>query len=150
VVLSGCRTGLGTEVRGEGLLGIVRAFMDAGAPRIVASVWDVDDRATAIFMTAFYEAMLTSGRAPEGTTTLRLLPALESPRPGAGYAVALRRVEGQIVWQGTARAEDGRDRVTVTVPAQLVGPGDYVLSLAAPGTPPDDRAEYTFRIVAPD
>jgi len=64
VVLSGCRTGLGTEVRGEGLLGIVRAFMHAGAPRIVASVWDVDDRATAIFMKAFYEAMLTSGRAP--------------------------------------------------------------------------------------
>jgi CHAT domain-containing protein len=64
VVLSGCRTGLGKEIRGEGLLGIVRAFMHAGAPRIVASVWDVDDRATAGFMTAFYEAMLTSGRSP--------------------------------------------------------------------------------------
>ena len=64
VVLSGCRTGLGKEVRGEGLRGIVRAFMHAGAPRIVASVWDVDDRATAALMKTFYEAMLTSGRSP--------------------------------------------------------------------------------------
>jgi CHAT domain-containing protein len=63
VVLSGCRTGLGTEVRGEGMLGIVRAFMHAGAQRIVASVWDVDDRATAVFMKAFYEQMLISGRS---------------------------------------------------------------------------------------
>ncbi len=64
VVLSGCRTGLGPEVRGEGLLGIVRAFMHAGAPRIVASVWDVDDRATSVFMKAFYDEMLTSGHSP--------------------------------------------------------------------------------------
>jgi CHAT domain-containing protein len=64
VVLSGCRTGLGEEFRGEGLLGIVRALMHAGAQRVVASMWDVDDRATAVLMKAFYEAMLTSGRSP--------------------------------------------------------------------------------------
>jgi CHAT domain-containing protein len=64
VVLSGCRTGLGREVRGEGLLGIVRAFMHAGARRVVASMWDVDDRATAVFMKSFYEAMLGSDRSP--------------------------------------------------------------------------------------
>jgi hypothetical protein len=114
-----------------------------------------DVRAVATFSLERIDSLRGAGslprlRLPEGTTTLRLQPALEAPSPGAGYAVALRRVEGQVVWQGTARAEDGRDRVTVTVPAQLVGPGDYVLSLAAPGTPPDDRAEYAFRIVAPD
>ena len=64
VVLSGCRTGLGVDVRGEGLLGIVRAFMHAGTPRVVASVWDVDDRATAVFMKTFYDEMLASGRSP--------------------------------------------------------------------------------------
>jgi CHAT domain-containing protein len=73
VVLSGCRTGLGTEVRGEGMLGIVRAFMHAGAHRTVASVWDVDDRGTAAFMKVFYEQLLTSGRsAPDALRRAQL------------------------------------------------------------------------------
>jgi CHAT domain-containing protein len=47
VVLSACNTGLGKDVRGEGLVGIVRGFMYAGAARVVASLWKVDDEATA-------------------------------------------------------------------------------------------------------
>jgi len=114
-----------------------------------------DERSVATFPLERIDSLRGAGgllrlRLPQGTTTLRLQPALEGPSPGAGYVVALRRVEGQVVWQGTARAENGRDRISVSVPVQLVAPGDYVLSLAAPGTPPDDRAEYTFRIVAPD
>src|SRR5207244_8117426 len=50
VVLSACNTGLGREVRGEGLVGMVRGFMYAGAPRVVASLWKVDDEATAELM----------------------------------------------------------------------------------------------------
>ncbi|RPH56451.1 CHAT domain-containing protein, partial [bacterium] len=46
VVLSACRTGLGKEVGGEGLVGLTQAFLHAGAPRLVVSLWDVDDRAT--------------------------------------------------------------------------------------------------------
>jgi len=50
VVLSGCRTGLGKEVRGEGLVGLTRGFMYAGAARVVVSLWDVNDAATAELM----------------------------------------------------------------------------------------------------
>ena len=92
VVLSGCRTALGTELRGEGLLGIVRAFMHAGAPRIVASVWDVDDRATAVFMKAFYGAILTSGRSPaaalrEAQLALRAQARWRDPYYWAAFVV---------------------------------------------------------------
>ena len=47
VVSSGCDTGLGKEIRGEGLIGLNRGFMYAGSSRVVASLWDVDDVATA-------------------------------------------------------------------------------------------------------
>lgn len=57
VVLSGCRTALGKEVRGEGLLGLTRGFLYAGAPRVVASLWRVEDQATAALMTRFYRAL---------------------------------------------------------------------------------------------
>jgi CHAT domain-containing protein len=58
VVLSGCRTSLGKEVRGEGMVGLTRAFMYAGVPRVVASLWPVDDLATAELMKRFYDGML--------------------------------------------------------------------------------------------
>jgi len=61
VVLSGCRTALGREVSGEGLIGLARGFMHAGAPRVVASLWPVEDRATAELMTRFYSAMWKDG-----------------------------------------------------------------------------------------
>src|SRR5262249_22141278 len=47
VVLSACRTALGQEMPGEGLIGFTRGFMHAGAARVVASLWSVDDQATA-------------------------------------------------------------------------------------------------------
>jgi CHAT domain-containing protein len=62
VVLSGCRTALGKEIRGEGVVGLTRAFMYAGAPRVVASLWKVDDAATAELMKRFYEGMLGGER----------------------------------------------------------------------------------------
>src|SRR5581483_1724924 len=54
VVLSACQTGLGEEIRGEGLVGLTRAFMYAGAPRVVVSLWGVSDQATAELMKRFY------------------------------------------------------------------------------------------------
>jgi CHAT domain-containing protein/Tfp pilus assembly protein PilF len=64
VVLSACRTALGREVRGEGLIGLTRGFMYAGAPRVVASLWGIDDRATAELMRRFYEGVLKGGQRP--------------------------------------------------------------------------------------
>jgi CHAT domain-containing protein/Flp pilus assembly protein TadD len=64
VVLSACQTALGKEIKGEGLVGLTRGFMYAGARRVVASLWQVDDRATAELMRRFYEAMLGQGLRP--------------------------------------------------------------------------------------
>jgi len=58
VVLSACQTGLGKEIKGEGLIGLARGFMYAGAPRIVASLWKVDDLATSELMKRFYQGLL--------------------------------------------------------------------------------------------
>ncbi|HEX5714971.1 MAG TPA: CHAT domain-containing protein, partial [Thermoanaerobaculia bacterium] len=61
VVLSACRTGLGREVRGEGLVGLTQAFFRAGARRVVVSHWSVQDRATAELMARFYRGLLGEG-----------------------------------------------------------------------------------------
>jgi CHAT domain-containing protein/tetratricopeptide (TPR) repeat protein len=62
VVLSGCQTGLGKEVKGEGLLGLTRGFMYAGAARVVVSLWEINDQSTAELMKHFYQGMLGAAR----------------------------------------------------------------------------------------
>jgi CHAT domain-containing protein len=64
VVLSACQTGLGKEIKGEGLVGLTRGFMYAGAARVMASLWKVDDTATAELMKRFYRGMLKEGKRP--------------------------------------------------------------------------------------
>jgi CHAT domain-containing protein len=64
VVLSACQTALGEDVQGEGLVGLTRGFMHAGAARVVASLWPVDDVATAELMRRLYGRMLREGTRP--------------------------------------------------------------------------------------
>jgi CHAT domain-containing protein len=64
VVLSGCRTALGKQIRGEGLIGLTRGFMHAGAKSVMASLWNVEDQATANLMKLFYQRMLKDGLSP--------------------------------------------------------------------------------------
>jgi len=64
VVLSACNTGLGKPVAGEGLIGLTRAFVYAGAARVVATYWKVDDDATADLIGYFYEQMLVNRKSP--------------------------------------------------------------------------------------
>lgn len=64
VVLSSCESGLGKEIQGEGLMGLTRGFMYAGASRVVASLWNVSDVATAELMKRFYSAMEKDGMRP--------------------------------------------------------------------------------------
>ncbi len=64
IVLSACDTGLGKDVNGEGLVGLTRGLMYAGAERVAVSLWQVDDRGTAEFMQEFYTQMLKQGKSP--------------------------------------------------------------------------------------
>jgi CHAT domain-containing protein len=79
VVLSACQTALGKDIRGEGLVGLTRGFMYAGARRIVASLWQVDDLATAELMRRFYRGMLKDGLRP--AAALRAAQQQLSARP---------------------------------------------------------------------
>ncbi|HEX6125032.1 MAG TPA: CHAT domain-containing protein [Pyrinomonadaceae bacterium] len=64
VVLSACQTGLGKDIRGEGLVGLTQGFMYAGARRVVVSLWNVNDHASAQLMQRFYRGMLRENLAP--------------------------------------------------------------------------------------
>ena len=92
VVLSACRTGLGKNVRGEGLIGLTRGFMYAGASSVVASLWKVDDEATSELMKHFYANMLQKGMRPAealraAQNTLRQDPQWQSPHFWAGFTL---------------------------------------------------------------
>ena len=64
VTLSGCQTGLGRAVKGEGLIGLTRGFMYSGAARVVVSLWNVNDQATSELMARFYRKMLKGNQRP--------------------------------------------------------------------------------------
>ena len=68
VVLSACETGLGKQVKGEGLIGLTHAFLYAGTPSVLVSLWSVQDRSTADLMVNLYQQM---DRAQDKTEALR-------------------------------------------------------------------------------
>jgi CHAT domain-containing protein/tetratricopeptide (TPR) repeat protein len=71
VMLSACETGLGREKRGEGVMGLTRAFMYAGAPTVGVSLWSVADKSTSELMTDFYKNLLGRGAAVPPSTAMR-------------------------------------------------------------------------------
>lgn len=85
VVLSGCRTALGPQLRGEGVMGLTRGFMFAGAPRMVVSLWDVDDRATAELMKRFYVRLLHGRESPAAALRGAQIEMSSRPRWSAPY-----------------------------------------------------------------
>lgn len=92
VVLSACGTALGKEIRGEGFVGLPQAFLSAGASRVIVSVWDVDDRATADLMTRFYEHLrtensLSSEALREAQIFLKKRPGRSAPKYWAGFVL---------------------------------------------------------------
>jgi CHAT domain-containing protein len=64
IVLSACETGLGKDVKGEGLVGLTRGFMYAGARRVIVSLWNVNDKATASLMQRVYAGILKTNKTP--------------------------------------------------------------------------------------
>jgi CHAT domain-containing protein len=90
VVLSACQTALGKDIRGEGLIGLTRGFMYAGAPRVIASLWKVDDEATAELMKIFYQHMLGGDQ----------LPAVEALRKAQISIMNEKRWQSPYYWAG--------------------------------------------------
>ena len=97
VVLSACATALGREVRGEGLVGLTRGFMYAGSPRVVASLWQVDDSATSVLMTTFYSGMLKDKLRPAAALRAAQLRIAADPRWKAPFYWAGFTLQGD--WQ---------------------------------------------------
>jgi CHAT domain-containing protein len=99
VVLSACETGLGEVAGGEGAFGLQRAFHTAGARDVVASLWKVDDAATAALMKLFYHALWVESKPP--------LAALR------GAQLALYRHPERVGTLATARGLDFRNEVRI-------------------------------------
>ncbi len=95
VVLSGCQTALGKEVKGEGLIGLTRGFMYAGSPRVVASLWNVDDRATAELMKWSYKGMLSDGLTPAAALKYAQVKLANDNRWTAPYYWAAFTIQGE-------------------------------------------------------
>lgn len=95
VVLSACQTALGKEIKGEGLVGLTRGFMYAGAPRVVASLWQIDDRATAEFMKRFYEGMLGQKLRPAAALRAAQVSMQKDPRWNQPHYWAAFTLQGE-------------------------------------------------------
>jgi CHAT domain-containing protein len=92
VVLSACQTALGKEIDGEGMVGMTRGFMYAGASGVVSSLWKVEDAATAELMKRFYRTMLKDNQPPAAAlrtaqNELRRIPRFKNPRYWAGFTL---------------------------------------------------------------
>jgi CHAT domain-containing protein len=101
-VLSACQTALGKDVKGEGLVGLTHSFISAGSKSVVASLWKVDDRATAALMTEFYRAMLHDGMPTAAALRAAKLKMMQDKRVSAPY-----------YWAGFVLQGEYTNRITV-------------------------------------
>jgi len=121
VVLAACRSGQGELLRGEGLVGMTRGFLYAGARSVLVSLWDINDRSTGEFMESFYKEVAAGRSVAEALrlTKLRFIrsdrpaqrqpyrwapfvlvgdPPISDPKmnPGTGTSTSLERAGGQV------------------------------------------------------
>jgi CHAT domain-containing protein len=97
IVLSACESGVGKELKGEGLIALTRGFMYAGATRVVASLWKVDSAATAALMSEFYKEMFTNAKKPVAALRAAQLSMSTQPRWHDPYFWAGFVIQGE--WQ---------------------------------------------------
>jgi CHAT domain-containing protein len=93
VVLSACRTAHGRDVRGEGIVGWTQGFMYSGAKRVLVSLWNVEDEATAELMRHFYRFLLVERLSPAASLrraqdAIRQMPQWRMPYHWAGFVLS--------------------------------------------------------------
>jgi CHAT domain-containing protein len=119
VVLSACATGLGRDVRGEGLIGLTRGFMYAGASSVVASLWKVDDEATAELMKHFYINMLQRRMTPSAALRAAQNTIRQQPQWKAPYFWAAFTLQGD--YQHNVKLPDTHSRFRIYAAITLLG-----------------------------
>ncbi len=95
VVLSACQTGMGKNVKGEGLVSLTRGFMYAGAPRVIVSLWGVSDWGTTELMVRFYQAMLKEGMRPAAALRAAQVSLMNDKRWASPYYWAPFTLQGE-------------------------------------------------------
>lgn len=95
VILSACRTALGRDYRGEGLVGLARGFMYAGSPRFIGSLWSSDDKATAELMVRFYRRLLKENLRPAAALRAAQISMLRDRRWQSPYYWAAFTLQGE-------------------------------------------------------
>lgn len=98
VVLSACDTGLGKEIRGEGLVGLTRGLMYAGAARIVISLWQVSDEGTAVLMQEFYQQMFQHQQTPAAALRKAQIKLFEQGNYRSPFYWAGFTIQGEWMW----------------------------------------------------
>jgi CHAT domain-containing protein len=101
-VLSACQTALGKDIKGEGPVGLTHSFISAGSKSVVASLWKVDDRATAAFMSHFYESLLQEG-----------MPTAEALRSAKLKMLRSKEWSAPYYWAGFVLQGEYRNRIAV-------------------------------------
>jgi CHAT domain-containing protein/Tfp pilus assembly protein PilF len=95
VTLSACRSALGRDYKGEGLIGLTRSFMYAGATRVLGSLWSSDDKATAELMVRFYRKMLKENLRPAAALRAAQISMLRDKRWPSPYYWAGFTLQGE-------------------------------------------------------
>ncbi|MEG4805948.1 tetratricopeptide repeat protein [Microcoleus sp. F8-D1] len=95
VVLSACQSGMGQNVKGEGMVGLTRGFMYAGAQRVAVSLWSVDDEGTAVLMQKFYQKMLQQKLAPAAALRAAQMEMMQQEKWKSPYYWAAFTLQGE-------------------------------------------------------
>jgi CHAT domain-containing protein len=95
VVLSACQTALGKTIQGEGVVGLTRGFMYAGATRVVASLWEISDQATARLMATFYRSMEQKRMRPAAALRAAQIEMWRQKRWSSPYYWAAFQIQGE-------------------------------------------------------
>jgi len=95
VVLSACQTGRGQNVKGEGMVGLTRGFMYAGAQRVAVSLWNVDDEGTSVLMQKFYQKMLQQKLAPAAALRAAQIEMMQQEKWQSPYYWAAFTLQGE-------------------------------------------------------